>query len=97
MIAEDVKQRIREAGGSPVEFDTVSVSDGISMGTPGMKMSLISRDLIADSVELVVRAHSFDEMVLVGGCDKTLPGMAMGLIRLNFPGLVLYSGSIHPE
>lgn len=95
-IAEKIKAGIRAAGGVPVECNTISVSDGISMGTEGMKCSLISRDLVADSVELFVRGHLFDGVVGISGCDKTIPGMAMALARLNLPGLVVYGGSIAP-
>jgi dihydroxy-acid dehydratase len=95
-MAEQVKQGIREAGGTPFEFNTVSVSDGITMGTEGMKMSLISRDLIADSIELVLRAYPFDGVVALAGCDKTQPGVAMALARMDIPGLVLYGGPSAP-
>ncbi len=95
-LAEAVKEGIREAGGTPMEFNTVSVSDGITMGTHGMKTSLISRDLIADSIELVGRAYPFDGMVCLAGCDKTHPGVAMALLRLDLPGLVLYGGPTAP-
>ncbi|MFN8012066.1 MAG: dihydroxy-acid dehydratase [Holophagaceae bacterium] len=95
-LAEHVKEGIREAGGTPMEFNTVSVSDGITMGTDGMRTSLISRDLIADSIELVGRAYPFDGMVCLAGCDKTHPGVAMALLRLDLPGLVLYGGPTAP-
>ena len=95
-LASKVKEGIRAAGGTPVELNTVSVSDGIAMGTEGMKASLISREVIADSIELVARGHSFDGIVVISGCDKTLPGTVMALARLNIPGLMLYSGSIGP-
>ncbi len=95
-LAEWVKEGIREAGGTPVEFNTVSVSDGIAMGTEGMKASLISREIVADSVELVARGHQLDALVCISGCDKTIPGMVMALARLNIPGLMVYSGSILP-
>jgi dihydroxy-acid dehydratase len=95
-LAEFVKQGIRAAGGTPMEFNTISISDGVSMGTDGMKASLISREVIADSIELVARGHLFDGMVCLVGCDKTIPGAAMALIRLDRPGLVLYNGTIYP-
>src|SRR5204862_622656 len=91
-----VKQGIREAGGMPVEFGTVSVSDGVSMGTSGMRASLISREVIADSIELVAEGHLFDGLVCLVGCDKTIPGAVMALARLDIPGLVFYNGSIAP-
>ncbi len=95
-LAEHVKRGIREAGGTPMEFNTVAISDGITMGTEGMKTSLVSREVIADSIELVGRGHMFDAMVVLVGCDKTIPGGAMGLLRLDVPGVVLYGGSIQP-
>lgn len=95
-IAEAVKQGIREAGGTPMEFNTVTVHDGITMGTEGMKASLISREVIADSIELVTRANSFDGLVCIAGCDKNMPAAIMALARLNIPGLMLYGGSIAP-
>jgi dihydroxy-acid dehydratase len=95
-LARDVKRGIREAGGTPVEFNTVSVSDGVSMGTEGMRASLPSRELIADSIELVVRGHLLDGVVCLVGCDKTIPAAAMALARLDVPGLVFYNGSIAP-
>ena len=95
-LAESVKQGIREAGGTPMEFNTISVSDGVSMGTEGMKASLISREVVADSIELVVRGHLLDGLVCLVGCDKTIPGAAMALARLDVPGLVLYNGTIYP-
>ncbi len=95
-LAEHVKDGIRAAGGTPMEFNTVSVSDGVSMGTEGMKASLISREVVADSIELVVRGHLLDGVVCLVGCDKTLPGAAMALGRLDVPGLVLYNGTIYP-
>src|ERR1700736_6517474 len=94
--AEKVKEGIRAAGGTPMEFNTVAISDGESMGTEGMKASLVSREVIADSIELVGRGYMFDAMVALAGCDKTIPATAMGLTRLNLPGLVLYGGSIPP-
>ena len=95
-LAEHVKQGIRSAGGTPIEYNTIVVSDGISMGTEGMKASLISREVIADSIELVARGHLFDGVVTLSGCDKTLPGTIMALCRLNLPSLMLYGGSIAP-
>jgi dihydroxy-acid dehydratase len=95
-LAQRVKSGIREAGGTPIEFNTISVSDGVSMGTEGMKASLISREVIADSIELVVRGHLLDGLVCLVGCDKTIPAAAMALCRLDVPGLVLYNGSIAP-
>ena len=95
-LAVKVKEGIRAAGCTPMEFNTVSISDAVTMGTEGMKASLISRDLIADSIELVARGYMFDAMITLVGCDKTIPGAAMGLIRLNIPGMVLYCGSIAP-
>ena len=95
-IAEAVKQGIREAGGTPMEFNTVTISDGITMGTEGMKASLISREVIADSVELVTRGNLFDGLVCIAGCDKNMPGTIMALARLDIPGLMLYGGSIAP-
>ncbi len=95
-LAESVKAGIREAGGVPLEFNSVVVSDGISMGTEGMKASLVSREIVADSIELVVRGHLFDAVVALSGCDKTIPGTVMALARLNLPSLMLYGGSIMP-
>lgn len=95
-VAERVKAGIREAGGVPIEFNSVVISDGISMGTEGMKASLISREVVADSIELVVRGHLFDAVVALSGCDKTIPGTVMALARLNLPSLMLYGGSIMP-
>ena len=95
-LALKVKEGIRAAGGTPIEFNTITVTDGIAMGTEGMKASLISREVIADSIELVARGHLFDGLVAITGCDKTIPGGAMALARLNIPGLLLYSGSILP-
>ncbi len=93
-LSEKVKAGIRAAGGVPIEFNTVSVSDGISMGTEGMKCSLVSREVVADSIELVVRGHLLDAVVAISGCDKTIPGTVMALLRLDRPGLMLYGGSI---
>jgi dihydroxy-acid dehydratase len=95
-IAAQVKAGIRAAGGTPLEFNTVSISDGITMGTDGMRASLVSREVIADSIELVARGNLFDGLVVLVGCDKTIPGGVMALARLDIPGLVLYGGSIAP-
>jgi dihydroxy-acid dehydratase len=95
-LAQRVKEGVRAAGGTPMEFNTISVSDGVSMGTEGMKASLISRELIADSIELVVRGHLLDGLVCIVGCDKTIPAGVMALCRLDVPGLVLYNGTIAP-
>jgi dihydroxy-acid dehydratase len=95
-LAVKVKQGIRAAGGTPMEFNTVSISDGVTMGTEGMRASLVSRELIADSIELVARGHLFDGLVCLVGCDKTIPAAIMALCRLDLPGLVLYNGSIAP-
>jgi dihydroxy-acid dehydratase len=95
-LALSVKEGIRAAGGTPMEFNTVSVSDGVSMGTEGMKASLVSREVVADSIELVVRGHLLDGVVCLVGCDKTIPGAAMALGRLDVPGVVLYNGTIYP-
>ena len=95
-LAVNVAEGIRKAGGTPMEYNTIAISDGITMGTEGMKASLVSRDLIADSIELVARGHMFDGIVALVACDKTIPGAAMALLRLNIPGLVLYGGSILP-
>ncbi len=95
-LAEHVKEGVRAAGGTPMEFNTVAVSDGISMGTQGMKASLISREVIADSIELMARGYQFDAIVAVCACDKTIPGCAMALARLDVPSVLLYGGSIAP-
>ena len=95
-LARRVKEGIREAGGTPMEFNTISVSDGVAMGTEGMRGSLVSREVIADSIETVARGHSFDGLVVLVGCDKTLPAGAMALARLDLPGLAFYNGSIAP-
>jgi len=95
-LAEHVKAGIRAAGGTPLEFNTVSISDGITMGTEGMRASLVSREVITDSIELVARGNLFDALVVLVGCDKTIPAGIMALVRLNIPGLVLYGGSIAP-
>jgi dihydroxy-acid dehydratase len=95
-LAQHVKRGVRAAGGTPLEFNTISVSDGVSMGTEGMRASLVSREVIADSIELVARGHLFDGLVCLVGCDKTIPAAVMALCRLDIPGLVLYNGSIAP-
>jgi dihydroxy-acid dehydratase len=95
-VAAAVKQGIRDAGGTPMEFNTVTISDGITMGTEGMKASLISREVIADSIELVARGNLFDGIVCIAGCDKNMPGTIMALARLDIPGIMLYGGSIAP-
>lgn len=95
-LSAKIKEGVRAAGGTPMEFNTIAISDGITMGTEGMKTSLVSREVIADSIELLGLGHMFDAMVVLVSCDKTIPGGAMGLIRLNIPGLVLYGGSIAP-
>jgi dihydroxy-acid dehydratase len=95
-LAEFVKEGIRAGGGTPMEFNTIAVSDGVSMGTEGMKASLISREVIADSIELVVRGHLLDGVVCLVGCDKTIPGAALAMGRLDVPGLILYNGTIYP-
>jgi len=96
VLAAKVKEGIRAAGGTPMELNTIAISDGITMGTSGMRASLVSRELIADSIELVASAHQFDALVTISGCDKTIPGTVMALARLNIPGLMLYGGSIKP-
>src|SRR5438876_345252 len=93
-LTEKVKAGVRAAGGTPMEFNTIAVSDGVSMGTEGMKASLVCREVIADSIDLVARVHLLDGLVLVVGCDKTIPAAAMALARLDLPGLVLYGGTI---
>ena len=95
-LADFVKKGVREAGGTPMEFNTIAISDGITMGTEGMKTSLVSRDLIADSIELCTRGYMFDGLVCLVACDKTVPGAAMALLRLNVPGVILYGGTIMP-
>lgn len=94
-LAEKVKEGVRAAGGTPIEVNTIAITDGITMGTEGMKASLVSRDLVADSVELVARGHMFDGLVTISGCDKTIPGMVMAMARLDIPSVMLYGGSIH--
>ena len=95
-LAEHVRRGVREAGGFPIDFNTIVVTDGISMGTPGMKASLISREIIADSIELAVQGHQLDGVVCIVGCDKTIPAAAMALARMDLPGCVLYGGTIMP-
>src|SRR5258708_39850057 len=95
-LAEHVKPGGRAAGATPMEFNTIAISNGVTMGTEGMKASLVSREVIADSIELVGRGHLFDAMVALVACDKTIPGAAMALIRLDLPSLLLYGGSIAP-
>ncbi|MCX6630540.1 MAG: dihydroxy-acid dehydratase, partial [Candidatus Solibacter sp.] len=95
-LAVNVKEGIRAAGGTPMEFNTIAISDGVTMGTEGMKASLVSREVIADSIELMERGHMFDGIVALVACDKTIPGAAMALLRLNVPGVVLYGGTIMP-
>ncbi len=95
-LAEHVKRGVRDGGGTPMEFNTIAISDGVTMGTEGMKASLVSREVIADSIELVGRGHMFDAIVALCGCDKTAPGAAMAMVRLNVPALILYGGSIAP-
>ncbi|MDQ3889613.1 MAG: dihydroxy-acid dehydratase [Actinomycetota bacterium] len=95
-LAEHVKRGVRAAGGTPMEFNTISISDGVTMGTEGMRASLVSREVIADSIELVARGHLFDGLVCLVGCDKTIPAAVMALARLDLPGLVLYNGTIAP-
>ena len=96
VLAAKVKEGIRAAGGTPMELNTIAISDGITMGTAGMRASLVSRELIADSIELVASAHYFDALVTISGCDKTIPGTVMALARLDIPGVMLYGGSIRP-
>src|SRR6202050_3381999 len=95
-LAVKVKEGIRAAGGTPMEFNTIAISDGVTMGTEGMKASLVSREVIADSIELLVRGHMFDGVVALVACDKTIPGAAMALLRLNIPGVIMYGGTIMP-
>src|SRR5438128_11453995 len=95
-LAAKMKEGVRAAGGTPMEFNTIAISDGVTMGTAGMKASLVSREVIADSIELVARGHFFDAVVALAACDKTLPGTVMALARLDLPGLMLYGGSILP-
>src|SRR5947209_2293100 len=95
-LAGKVKEGIRAAGGTSMEFNSIAISDGVTMGTEGMKASLVSREVIADSIELVGRGHMFDAIIALVGCDKTIPGAAMALVRLNVPSILLYGGSIAP-
>src|SRR3989454_113404 len=95
-LAAPLKAAIRAAGANPMEFNTIAISDGITMGTEGMKTSLVSREVIADSIELTARGYQFDALVAISGCDKTIPGCVMALARLDIPGLMLYGGSIAP-
>src|SRR5690242_10041103 len=95
-LAAKVKEGIKAAGGTPMELNTIAISDGITMGTPGMRASLVSREVIADSIELVVDAHAFDAVVAISGCDKTIPATVMALCRSNIPSVMLYGGSILP-
>src|SRR5690349_5036805 len=95
-LAAKVKEGIRDAGGTPMELNTIAISDGITMGTAGMKTSLVSREVIADSIELVARGHYFDAVIALSGCDKTIPGTVMALARLDVPSVMLYGGSIPP-
>ena len=95
-LAKRVKDGVRAAGGTPMEFNTIAISDGITMGTEGMRASLVSREVIADSIELVARGHMFDALIALSGCDKTIPGCVMALARLDIPSLMLYGGSIAP-
>ena len=95
-LSEKIKQGVRDAGGTPQEFNTIAISDGITMGTEGMKTSLISREVVADSIELVARGHYFDALIAISGCDKTIPGTVMALCRLNVPSLMVYGGTIAP-
>src|SRR5437763_2300452 len=96
-LSAKVKEGIRDAGGTPMEFNTIAISDGITMGTSGMKTSLVSRELIADSIELASRGYLFDAVVAISGCDKTIPGTVMALARLDVPSRMLYGGSIPPR
>ncbi len=96
VLAAKVKEGIRAAGGTPMELNTIAISDGITMGTPGMRASLVSRELLADSIELVADAHCFDALVTISGCDKTIPGTVMAMARLDIPAVMLYGGSIRP-
>ena len=96
ILADAVKQGVRDAGGTPMEFNTVTISDGITMGTEGMRASLVSREVIADSIELVARGNLFDGLIAIAGCDKNMPAAVMALARLDIPSLMLYGGSIAP-
>src|ERR671923_2311317 len=96
VLAAKVKEGVRAAGGTPMEFNTIAISDGITMGTSGMKTSLVSREVVADSIELVTLGHFFDGVIALCACDKTIPGTVMALARLDVPGVMLYGGSIPP-
>src|ERR671914_654923 len=96
-LAAKVKEGVRAAGGTPMELNTIAISHGITMGTDGMKTSLVSREVIADSIELVGRGHLFDAVIAISGCDKTIPGTVMALARLDVPGLMLYGGAGSPR
>src|SRR4051794_41390122 len=96
-LAKHVKDGIKAAGGTPMEFNTVAISDGITMGTSGMKTSLVSREVVADSIELVTLGHLFDAVICLCACDKTIPGTVMALARLDVPGVMLYGGAIPPR
>src|SRR3954465_11529587 len=95
-LAAHIKDGVRAAGGTPMEFNTIAISDGITMGTEGMKPSLVSREVIADSIELTVRGYQFDAVAALSACDKTIPGAVMALVRLDIPAVMLYGGSIAP-
>ena len=95
-LAAHIKDGVRAAGGTPMEFNTIAISDGVTMGTEGMKTSLVSREVIADSIELTARGYQFDAVVALSACDKTIPGCVMALIRLDIPSAMLYGGSIAP-
>src|SRR5881394_333815 len=95
-LAAPVKAGVRAAGANPMEFNSIAISDGITMGTEGMKAPLVSREVIADSIELMARGHMFDGIVALVACDKTIPGAAMALLRLNIPGVIMYGGTILP-
>src|SRR6478752_942271 len=95
-LAGPIKEGVRAAGATPMEFNTIAISDGITMGTRGMKTSLVSREVIADSIELTARGYQFDALIALSGCDKTIPGCVMALTRLDIPSVMLYGGSIAP-
>ncbi|MBX7190390.1 MAG: dihydroxy-acid dehydratase, partial [Solirubrobacterales bacterium] len=95
-LAAYVKEGVKAAGGTPMEFNTVAVSDGITMGTQGMKSSLVSREMVADSIELMARGYQFDAIIALAACDKTIPGAVMGVARIDIPSIVLYGGSVKP-
>jgi len=96
LLSAKIKEGIKRAGGTPLEFNTISISDGITMGTQGMKASLVSREIIADGMELVTRANYFDGVIALSACDKTIPGAIMALLRLDIPSMMLYGGTIYP-